>query len=919
MTVLEALLRAAPLLRSPRLFLPHVAALLDGARFDGRLGVKRWLDERVGKGAPLTCADWISDRLARRRGRYPSTPLAGTFSLLTSAYDTPPEFLSALAASVFAQSHAPFEWVLVDNGSRNKETREALAQIAREPRVRFVRVEENQGILGGMRAALEHAQGRYVLPLDSDDLLTPDALEILAHVIERERPALLYSDEVKLEGEVLRDAYWKPGWDPVLFANSCYIAHLGAIDRERALALGCYTFPGAQGCHDWDTFFRFQRAGLVPRHVPEVLYAWRMHPQSTSGNVASKSYIHSSHQAVLGLELKERGLDQRFAVEPSPFFGEAPDWWFRRRRVDPRPLRAAIVLHAAGKPEALRTRLEGTGVPVATEVVNAQEGPRALVPVAQRALAEKARLVLVSDRVEPLDDEWAWEALGVPELYPDAAIVGGRILNDRERVLEGARFFGVEGPCGGPDDGRPAWDPGYFAAALKQRSVSAVPGGFCSLDPALLLETLERSPRGISYAFLEAWLGAQAARSGKRVVYSPYFAARARGGRPFPRLPGEEEAASFLSLHASLVPERRYYSPHLGLAPGRAYSGSTPEERGAALRRLRAPARGRAPEGAPFGPCWACGGKLRARYESHDFNRGLSADWFAYGECRRCRSLFIDRVPEDLGRYYPREYYQVPTDYEDFKRSLGGERYRIELLLPYKAKGRLLEIGPGNGVFTQLALDAGFEVEAIEFDAECCDFMRRFQKIRAHRTADPARVSLEPGSFDAIALWNSLEHLPDPIATLRAAARWLRPGGVLLVSVPNPEALQLRLLGRWWPHLDAPRHLCFFTLRALDRILGSEGLALEMKTTSDPGGKFWNVFGWELGFANWARLHGLPGGAERSAAKLGRAVARRLEPLEGQGLRGSIVTAIWRKAGPASSEASRRASPARERAPHGRE
>ena len=316
-----------------------------------------------------------------------------------------------------------------------------------------------------------------------------------------------------------------------------------------------------------------------------------MHPQSTSGNTGSKSYIHSSHTAVLGLHLRALGLLDRFSIELSPLGGGNPDWWFKRKRVSPRPLVVALVAHSRERNERLRARLEGTGVPVFLEVVPAGEGPRGLARAARRAQEEKARLVLVSDRVLPLDDEWAWEASGVFELYPDTAIVGGRILNDKERVLEGARFFGVGGPCGGPDDGRPAWDSGYAMGAHKQRSVSAVPGAFCALDPGLLLGTLERSPRGISFAFLEAWLGAEAAVSGRRVVYSPYFAARAWSGRPWPRRPEASEGALFLARHAALVPERRYYSRDLGLSPGRAYAPCRPGERGAELRRLRAWAR----------------------------------------------------------------------------------------------------------------------------------------------------------------------------------------------------------------------------------------------------------------------------------------------------------------------------------------
>src|ERR1700683_3358576 len=107
-------------------------------------------------------------------------------------------------------------------------------------------------------------------------------------------PPLLYSDEDHLLGNLTIDPYFKPGWDPVLFVNSCYIAHLCAIDRRLGERLGIYTDSETNGYHDWDSFTRFVRAGYTAVHIPEVLYSWRMHPNSTAANSASKDYIYTS-------------------------------------------------------------------------------------------------------------------------------------------------------------------------------------------------------------------------------------------------------------------------------------------------------------------------------------------------------------------------------------------------------------------------------------------------------------------------------------------------------------------------------------------------------------------------------------------------------------------------------------------------
>ena len=137
-----------------------------------------------------------------------------------------------------------------------------------------------------MRQCLERANGRYILPLDSDDLLERDCVNVVMRFLkEANFPAAVYTDEDMFDGVDFGQAYFKPDWDPVLFLHSCYIAHLSVIDRRLALDLGFYTDKSAEGCHDWDSFIRLMNAGHVPRQIPEALYSWRMHGQSTSANI----------------------------------------------------------------------------------------------------------------------------------------------------------------------------------------------------------------------------------------------------------------------------------------------------------------------------------------------------------------------------------------------------------------------------------------------------------------------------------------------------------------------------------------------------------------------------------------------------------------------------------------------------------
>jgi SAM-dependent methyltransferase len=81
-------------------------------------------------------------------------------------------------------------------------------------------------------------------------------------------------------------------------------------------------------------------------------------------------------------------------------------------------------------------------------------------------------------------------------------------------------------------------------------------------------------------------------------------------------------------------------------------------------------------------------------------------------------------------------------------------------------------------------------------------------------------------SFDSVVLWHVLEHVPDPVAAIRRARQVLRPGGLLVIAVPNFESLQARFAGRHWFHLDVPRHYHHFGLAVLRRLLISNGFSI---------------------------------------------------------------------------------------------
>lgn len=516
-------------------------------------------------------------QIAARRATCLQTQLPGLISFVTTVWNTPAPFLTALAETVFSQDGGDnFEWLILDNGTTDPATRAALDEIATNPIVRFHRVDENLGIVGGMRFCLERATSRYILPLDSDDLLTPDCVVIMTEaVVQNGFPGALYSDEEMLDGETHFQPYFKADFDPVLFVNSAFIAHLCAIDRARALELGCYTDVGAEGSHDWDSFMRFFLAGDTPVHVPHLVYSWRVHQQSTSVNVGSKPFVYDSQRCVLQKFVNARSRPDDFELVNNPFFPGAPDWWVRRKEVRDLTV-ASIVLPGGGVP-VIR-------VPSGTQhliyKLDAEAGVRQLHhAVAACDPATRFVHVLAGD-AEIEGDEWIRDAVSLFELFPDTVMVGG-MVHDGRTVMSASRLAGFGRGFDSPDAGRGLGDPGYIGGQMwKQRTAGAVSIVHCVVDRAFLLQALsETEASRSSLPALALWLGVVARRNGRRIVYSTHFRCKSVA------VPedGVDAAEMFalLSADRARVPATELYSRHLGLSRATAYVPQTPDERGA--------------------------------------------------------------------------------------------------------------------------------------------------------------------------------------------------------------------------------------------------------------------------------------------------------------------------------------------------
>lgn len=521
--------------------------------------------------SPPLYSDLIRKRIEIRKKSYVTESEPNLISFTTTVWNTPIEFLSFFSQSVLKQKEfGSFEWVILDNGSTDPNVISFLRNMSEKYKeVKLLRAEQNLGIIGGNRLCLENATGRYIVPLDSDDYIYPDTLQLLTYHIKKHNYApLFYSDEDKLYGKAFREPYVKPPWDPTLFLDSCYIAHICAIDRSQAIEFGVYTDSRTNGSHDWDTFCRFFGRGISAIHIPEILYSWRMHSASTAMNINAKNYIHTSQQQVLSRYLEIRNLNEEMQVVPSPIFQGTPDWWIRLKKTSLN--KEILVVDIATESTNSSAKQILGAVSVSSNITKIQiSNPSDFSAKLLKELSLRSYdcVVVASAKITHISDDWLLEYESCKLLFSDMGVLGGRIRMG-QTITAAGYYFGLLYGAEDPDIGKSMQDPGYYAQLWKRRSVDAFNPIWLALEPKFLSEFCAEYSLPVDYVFLGLQLGVFAKLRNKRCVYSPHIVAES--GADSSRSEFRKRMPEFVKWHERELVSR-YYPNHLGREPQNFY------------------------------------------------------------------------------------------------------------------------------------------------------------------------------------------------------------------------------------------------------------------------------------------------------------------------------------------------------------
>ncbi|VVB98586.1 Ubiquinone biosynthesis O-methyltransferase [uncultured archaeon] len=259
--------------------------------------------------------------------------------------------------------------------------------------------------------------------------------------------------------------------------------------------------------------------------------------------------------------------------------------------------------------------------------------------------------------------------------------------------------------------------------------------------------------------------------------------------------------------------------------------------------------------------CNCCNSEKRApQYVNFDRMFYKPERRFEISRCMDCGLLFINPTPgpEEIGAFYPKDYGSLGNA-EGTVRKYAGVRERIYSLqakgdifsrlqfialfplyrifanrsLPApKGQQKLLDVGCGDGNFLHYAKKAGYEVLGVEpskFNPALSE-KDGFRIINA-RLRD---AGLPAGGFDVITINHVIEHVDDPGEVFAEMARIMKPDGRIILATPNTASVGRRIFGRYWYHMDTPRHLFLLAPANITRYAERNGLrVVRIRYTGD--------------------------------------------------------------------------------------
>lgn len=205
--------------------------------------------------------------------------------------------------------------------------------------------------------------------------------------------------------------------------------------------------------------------------------------------------------------------------------------------------------------------------------------------------------------------------------------------------------------------------------------------------------------------------------------------------------------------------------------------------------------------------------------------------------CRQCGLFYTNprHTPQEAIKLYSETYFasDEPSSfgYDDYAAHAEGLKQVFEdnmriIEQRVQPPAAILDVGCAFGYFIEVALSRGWQAEGVEISAFASEMARKRTGATV-RTGTLLDAPIDSASFEAVTMWDSLEHTLDPSAELKQVNRILKPGGYVFMTVPNASSLTARAMGPYWYGFkSAAEHNYFFSRDTLGRMLENAGLSI---------------------------------------------------------------------------------------------
>ncbi|MGC9079735.1 MAG: glycosyltransferase family 2 protein [Nanopusillaceae archaeon] len=265
-------------------------------------------------------SEWISkydtlteDDIRKIKRHIELLPYKPFFSIIMPVFNTQEELLKKAIDSVINQIYPNWELCIADDASTKHHIKDLLEEYAaRDKRIKVVYRKKQGYISEASNSALEISSGEFIVLLDHDDEIPKHALYMVAVELNKYPDAnIIFSDEDKIDENGIRfGPYFKSDFNYLLFLGQNMISHLGVYRTSLVKQVGGFR-KGYEGAQDWDLALRISE--LIPentiRHIPFILYHWRVIPTSTASGIDAKPYVREAQYKAISEHLKRKDIE----------------------------------------------------------------------------------------------------------------------------------------------------------------------------------------------------------------------------------------------------------------------------------------------------------------------------------------------------------------------------------------------------------------------------------------------------------------------------------------------------------------------------------------------------------------------------------------------------------------------------------